>query len=167
MIWGCWCGKFVALSTSTSCQTSALQSLPFLLLRTNFAANSLPVAFSVHLLTTAYCPLKVNFVKINPKKRTDLYYLQRLEWWSAYLPISSKMSKKFSIASVRGVRAISQISSRSRALHLSQTGKWASTSLLKVSLFLGEPARTEIFGPIDLSHSICLWEYSRSFRTFA
>ena len=69
----------MALSTSTSCQTSALQSLPFLLLRTNFAANSLPVVFSVHLLTTAYCPLKVNFVQINPKKRTDKYYLQRLD----------------------------------------------------------------------------------------
>ena len=61
MICGCWWGEFVAWSTSTSCQTSALQSFPFLLLRTNFAANSLPVAFSLHLFTTAYCPLKIKY----------------------------------------------------------------------------------------------------------
>lgn len=54
----CWYGVFTVLRTSTSCQTSLLQSCPFLRLRTNFAANCSPVDFWVHCLTTAYCPLK-------------------------------------------------------------------------------------------------------------
>lgn len=57
IIFVCWYGVLIELKTSTSCQTSLRQSWPFLLLRTNFAANCRPVDFWVHRLTTAYCPL--------------------------------------------------------------------------------------------------------------
>lgn len=153
----------MALSTSTSCQTSARQSLPFLLLRTNFAANSLPVACSLHRLTTAYCPLKAKY-KFSSNQRQQTRITRNGLMVSSPSDFVENVEEIFDCLSSRRPRHLKDTlgspliaNSSNERLRSSQSAysKW-------------KPADVEIFGAIDLSHSISPRGTSlRSFRAFA
>lgn len=157
IICGCWWGRFVAFNTSTSCQTSALQSLPFLLLRTNLAANSFPVAFSLQRFTTAYCPLKSErltpFV-VNAEQtawRINIYFTQQLNTLPC-LPSDfvENIEVIFNRFCARG-KGHCEWYSRLPAYHKSVSRRVSIRSHLAL-----DPATIEIFGqpwPVTLNRS--------------